>query len=370
MTQALSNKNPITYNPPKIGGNIYTIGNTTTSKVSKLAFQFFVVVGVPALLIAGTHFHFYCLTSAFEMTGTHTLISQAMRLLKNKVDKDIKSVENKIYETLLLPEILKGNQKILSKLTMEELDHVLHTLPPKALEQNPAIQVEHVEKPISKSAQNHHENYLLDFEKGKQLSSLYSLQNRTDPKNGRIGFINGIMNDFASAYSKAIEISHLSGGFNVHGVHNATNGLATDIKECRLGKQGKITPPVWHLHKMWDDFFLDESTDPNAKFLLICHSQGAIHTQNALRTYDPELRQRIVVISVAGASTIDKNLCHSIHYLVSRDPVPMLREEKEESTNLTYVKPNGLINHSFSNPIYYEPLQRHIEKFINDQDKL
>jgi hypothetical protein len=62
-----------------------------------------------------------------------------------------------------------------------------------------------------------------------------------------------------------------------------------------------------------EQFF--EKSSANVKFLMICHSQGAIHVRNALLDYSPELRKRILVVAIAPAAYIYRETCAKvIHY--------------------------------------------------------
>ena len=92
---------------------------------------------------------------------------------------------------------------------------------------------------------------------------------------------------------------------------------------------------------MWNSFF--DKSSANAKFLMICHSQGAIHVRNALLDYPPELRKRIIVVAIAPAAYIYQKTCAKmIHYRAEwwRDFVPRLdragaRKEKVTIVNLS-----------------------------------
>ena len=80
-----------------------------------------------------------------------------------------------------------------------------------------------------------------------------------------------------------------------------------DLPECLMGLDYIATEPVRQLHKMWNSFF--EKSSANAKFLMVCHSQGAIHVRNALLDYPPELRERILVVAITPAAYIYKVTC-------------------------------------------------------------
>ena len=77
---------------------------------------------------------------------------------------------------------------------------------------------------------------------------------------------------------------------------------------------------------MWNSFF--EKSSASAKFLMVCHSQGAIHVRNALLDYPPELRERIIVVAIAPGGYIYQQTCAQvIHYRNAskwRDFVPRI----------------------------------------------
>ena len=109
-----------------------------------------------------------------------------------------------------------------------------------------------------------------------------------------------------------------------------------------MGLNYIATEPVRQLHKMWNSFF--EKSSANAKFLMICHSQGAIHVRNALLDYPPELRERILVVAIAPAAYIYKETCAKvIHYRAEwwRDFVPRFdragaKREKDTIVTLSF----------------------------------
>ena len=172
------------------------------------------------------------------------------------------------------------------------------------------------------------------------------------PNDLGIGFINGIWNDAKGSRESTEYLSKLSGGYNIHAVFNATHGTCADLKECKKGLNYIATEPVKQLHKMWNSFF--EKSSANSKFLMICHSQGAIHVRNALLDYPPELRERILVVAIAPAAYIYKETCAKIiHYRAEwwRDFVPRFdkagaRREKDSIVTLFHPKHQLLIMNS------------------------
>lgn len=207
-----------------------------------------------------------------------------------------------------------------------------------------------------------------DFEKDTNRSSLSDLGFK-EPDKGRIGFINGMLHDYGWTVHRGLYISHLAGGYNVHMVNNATHGACKDLQECAMGlRQSVATDPVWHLHAMWDEFFDQAGEDET--FLQICHSQGCIHTRNALESYDPQRRQRIRVLAVAPGgymhNTDDKQY-HSVRHLKTKsDIVPKLdREGKGEAEGVEVLDCEGM-QHSFDCPVYQEPLRQALQDYLDD----
>lgn len=188
-----------------------------------------------------------------------------------------------------------------------------------------------------------------------------------------IGFINGINNSFTEAKKSAGYIFELAGGYNVHGVYNATHGVAVDLVECKLGLKYIATEPVHQLHKMWNSFFERSSAD--AKYLMICHSQGAIHARNALLDYPPALRERILVVAIAPGGYIYRETCAKvIHYRNAsalRDFVPRLDVLGARRSAQTVVDlpshPNApLFDHEFISPTYRSSLRKHVLNYIKN----
>lgn len=190
-----------------------------------------------------------------------------------------------------------------------------------------------------------------------------------------IGFINGIKNTFKEAHESARHLSRLAGGYNIHGVYNATHGLQNDLYECSLGLNYIATEPVRLLHKMWNNFF-DQSSS-KAKFLMICHSQGAIHLRNALLDYPEKLRNRIIVLAIApGAYIYQKSCAQVAHYRVNafRDPIPRIDQpggarSQGAVIDLKSHPDASCFDHSLISPTYSDILIDKIQTFIKTQGK-
>jgi RHS repeat-associated protein len=205
-------------------------------------------------------------------------------------------------------------------------------------------------------------------------STIFDL-GKPELENMGIGFINGINTSYAEA-QKAVEyISRLAGGCNVHAVYNADHGFFMNLRECELGLNFIATEPVHQLHKMWNNFFDRVSGD--AKFLMICHSQGAIHVRNALLDYPPELRDRIIAMPIAPGGYIYQESCaQAIHYRAEahRDFIPHLdwagaKRSKETIITLKSQKNASRHDHAFMSPTYVDVLEIGIDNYINSQGR-
>jgi pimeloyl-ACP methyl ester carboxylesterase len=126
---------------------------------------------------------------------------------------------------------------------------------------------------------------------------------------------------------------------------------------------------------MWNSFF-DKNSE--AKFLMICHSQGAIHVRNALLDYPPDLRERILVVAITPGAYIYRETCGKAwHYRTAywRDFVPRLdregsRREKNTIVDLISHSDASTFDHEFTSPSYQERLQDHIRRYIKSQGKI
>ena len=214
------------------------------------------------------------------------------------------------------------------------------------------------------------------FEEGSpatERSRPYDLRNLTLPElppDLGIGFINGIMNPYEDSQGGALHISRLSGGFNIQGVYNQTHGFLRDPLECLRGLNYVATEPVRQLHRLWSSFF--ERSSANAKFLMICHSQGAIHVRNALLSYPKELRERILVIAIAPAAYIYKETCAKvIHYRAQiwRDFIPRIDilgaiRSRDTIVTLDSHTDAPMFDHAFMSPTYEDVLKGHTRNYI------
>lgn len=186
-----------------------------------------------------------------------------------------------------------------------------------------------------------------------------------------IGFANGMGNDFESARASAEYLSRLAGGYCVHAVYNATHGHRTDLLECKIGLSYIATEPVRLIHQMWNSFF--ERSSASAKFLMVCHSQGAIHVRNALLDYPPELRKRIIVVAVAPGAYVYQQSCAQVtHYRnasARRDFIPHIDRKgvarsRETIVDVVSHQDAGWFDHGFQSLTYYDAIKNETRKYL------
>ena len=190
-------------------------------------------------------------------------------------------------------------------------------------------------------------------------------------------FINGMRNSLNQAKESAKLISIMAGGCKVHGVYNSTHGFWLDLEESAINLLGYKTEPVELLHKTWNEAF--QNMPENGRIFHLCYSQGAIHTRNALESYDTGLRKRVDVYALAPAAYIDRDTCgHVVHYTSERDFVhkiePFLNQFRMQKNNvdrdtIINLKPHPNAprwDHDFKSDTYQEVLKDDINSyFIN-----
>ncbi len=203
------------------------------------------------------------------------------------------------------------------------------------------------------------------FKKGSFVYEIGSV----DLPNGGIGFINGINNSLKEAQRHAKRLSAYAGGIKISHVYNATHSSPVDVATSILEKCGVKMPPIEILRDQWEDFIATHS--PEAMFLQICHSQGALHVKNALLASSQAVRDRIIVLAIAPVAIISKDICHaSANYASMGDFVSLLDIQGRDlySEELVFLEPHADAprwDHNFNSPTYQSILQDHITTFIN-----
>lgn len=194
-----------------------------------------------------------------------------------------------------------------------------------------------------------------------------------DLSKGNVGFINGINTKEEEAKDHAVRISEYAQGVKVHGVYNATHTAPIDVLECLAGHCRVKTSPVYLLKDKWNHFIA--ASDLDAKFLQICHSGGAIHVLNALRSSPQEIRDRIIVVAISPAKIIPNELCFkSYNYASKRDFVPSLDLAgkywyADQLIMLDPHKDAPSIDHYLSSETFQDVIKGHVATYLAQYGK-
>jgi RHS repeat-associated protein len=191
---------------------------------------------------------------------------------------------------------------------------------------------------------------------------------------GRLMFVNGMNTSYETAVGHSEYLSKLSGGYNVHGVWNASYSKGEDIRECALQLYYYHgTDPVRLVQESWDEFF--STAEPNQLIYLVCQSQAMIIIRNALLDYNKEGRKRIMVLGVAPAAYVYEEISGYILHLISPyDPIPLADFKGRWTCRKTirYVRKHPsakLPDHAFQSPSYKEDIQDQLKVWSLDATK-
>lgn len=139
----------------------------------------------------------------------------------------------------------------------------------------------------------------------------------------RIGGINGINISLDDAIGHASYLSSFTPNHSVEWVYNHSNGPLTDLAEIiSLNYLGQSPNTGKLLRENWLEFHEQNMGNPHAKYLQFCHSQGTIHVRNELVKLPKEIRDRIIVVAIAPAAIVPRELCYdSFNYASKKDIV-------------------------------------------------
>lgn len=273
-----------------------------------------------------------------------------------------------------------------------EVINTLNSTPPK--EKHASSQAWSIAPFLSvaplKSAYQDYLSFLANYDVGHPLSlppaeehplSTYFTIEGIKHRSTQISNINGMGNSYEEAYANAKYLQSFT-SLQVEGIYNHSNGIVVDFLEIislNLAGYSPITEGL--IMKKFIDFAEANKDDPHAKCIHPCHSQGAIHTRNALEKLPQEIRDRVIVINIAGARVIPKRLCfRSYNFVSKRDIVPHLQyaykgafmanlsdeeqqeifqQEKADAKEIIALEPHkdaGIVDHSFRSPTYAQEL--------------
>lgn len=163
-------------------------------------------------------------------------------------------------------------------------------------------------------------------------------------KDKRIGFINGINTKEHEGLAHTQYLQKLANGMSIDFTYNQTHSIPIDAIEAAALNLKGYSPNTANLMRQTWTAFHEENLDNTKKYLHICHSQGAIHTKNALKGLPEEVRNRVIVVAVAPAAIVSKALCYEAYnYASSKDLVPYAELASAIAEQLSPL-PNGRLN--------------------------
>lgn len=199
--------------------------------------------------------------------------------------------------------------------------------------------------------------------------------------NGRIGGINGINTAMKDAAHYAGYFSKIAKNYCIEWVYNASHSLIVDAVETVFLNYRSLSSPASLLKSLWKRFHKEHKQNPKAKYLQLCHSQGAAHVKNALITLPEEVRKRIIVVAIAPAAIVPNGLCfESYNYASRRDLIhygeiladlvlapQKIKADFEAYKELILLDPPpeaDLFDHAFLSPTFEVVIARHIDNYL------
>ncbi len=211
-------------------------------------------------------------------------------------------------------------------------------------------------------------DYIADYEDdGRLLKSRFDTFSKTNSRIHVI-FINGIKTSYDYFQGHLKYIQSIIPQANIYGVYNSTRSFEIDILECHLGFYGIKTPPVKILKENIYRIFKEMKWGD--KVALVCHSQGALHSYNALLELPTEITHVIKVIAVAPAKFIPIDLARNSINIISNDLVPKVQylygfsKKNVNLIDLTSIKDKMEGIHSFQSPTYREFLETQLRGLL------
>lgn len=205
------------------------------------------------------------------------------------------------------------------------------------------------------------------------------------PDYNRMSLINGMNTLETTKDSHVAYISNLAPQLTMDCVYNRTHNVEADVAEIFALNYRGISPNTADLLiENWTQYHEKFIDNPHVKYFQICHSQGALHVRNALMKAPPEIRNRVIVLAIAPAAVVSKDLCYkSFNYACSSDivpngellhgileigklnPTPLVEAIKHRQELILLKGPPGFsLNHNFQNPIFKDKINEHIQDYL------
>ncbi|MBS0626396.1 MAG: hypothetical protein JSS32_10130 [Verrucomicrobia bacterium] len=170
--------------------------------------------------------------------------------------------------------------------------------------------------------------------------------------------------------------------------YNQTHGVFADLAEVLVCIYNGFSPNTIRTNlDNWEAFHKANIHNPNAKLIQFCHSKGAGDIYNALVQASPEIRNRVIVVAIAPAKVIPKELCfNSFNYASTRDivhygelfhaglldthdfrtsvPMNMAQEHREQLIMLEPHPEATGIDHDFQSPTFRKVIEDRLNDYI------
>lgn len=206
----------------------------------------------------------------------------------------------------------------------------------------------------------------------------------------QIGFINGMNTSFPECKNHLEHVKRIAGDVRIEGVYNHSNGVAVDLAEIVVLNYAGIAPITADLLvEKWTQFHQENIHNPDAKYLQFTHSMGTIQTKDGLQRAPQEIRDRVIVVAIAPAVVIPRELCHdSFHYASKKDIVhygedahthflaafndepeqmDMLKQLSLNKEKIVFLDPHEDakgIDHDFESPTFHKEIKQHIDEYL------
>lgn len=181
-------------------------------------------------------------------------------------------------------------------------------------------------------------------------------------------------------------IAKFAPGVNLDWVYNRTHGAITDLTEIFALNYAGFSPNTADaLLENWTRYDEQHRDMPGVKYFQECHSQAAIHVKNALMKAPLEIRNRVIVLAIAPALVVPRELCYnSFNYACESDLVPIgelvfaalaagnlnfqplveALKHRKELILLKEPEDSPGWNHDFQSPIFKDKIERHIQDYL------
>lgn len=204
----------------------------------------------------------------------------------------------------------------------------------------------------------------------------------------RIGGINGINTTRDQARAHADYIAQFVPDRSIDWLHNRSHGPIADLAEIVSLNYAGFSPGTGReLLKAWISFDEENRECSEAKYLQVCHSQGAIHVRNALLQATERVRDRVIVVAIAPAAVVSKELCfQSYNYASKRDFLVYgelahasafdtnefgisknVERALENIQELIFLEPHPSaigLDHDFQSPTFADVCAAHLQEYV------